>query len=456
MKTYYYIFFLLIFAINSTFAQDIVGKWEGQLKVPGAELKIVFNVSKTGDSYQATMDSPDQGALGIPVTQTTYADGLLKLEIPKAMIAFAGKLENGMISGTFTQAGNPFALNLVRTIEQVIERPQEPKEPYPYISEKVFFLNPQANIKLAGTLTLPSKEKSYPVVILISGSGPQNRNSEIFGHKPFLVISDYLTRNGIAVLRFDDRGIEESEGIFQMATTLDFADDVESALNYLKSRKDVKFTNFGLIGHSEGGAIAPIVASRNKAVDFIVLLAGPGLKGDELLLLQKRVIELQMGYPLEAVESGQKLMAGAYKIIVEGNDEYPTVKSKVNQYFKGELGAILPENQVASIVDQVTTLWMINFIRHNPAIYLQKVKCPVLAVNGEKDLQVPPKEHLKAIEEALTNGGNKFVTTKEFPSMNHLFQECETGAVAEYGKITQTFSPIVMEYFTNWIKNQKK
>ena len=286
MRTLSIVLFTFFVSIAMS-AQDITGQWNGVLKVQGMQLRVVFNVTKSGAFYTSTMDSPDQGVDGIPVTQTTFVNSTIKFEVTNARIEYNGALKNDEIVGTFKQGGQEFPMNLSRkTIEkEVIKRPQEPTKPYSYYSEDVTFPNSKANISLAGTLTLPKKEGNYPVVILISGSGSQNRDSELLGHKPFLVISDYLTKNGIAVLRYDDRGFGQSTGDSKTATSADFATDVESAVAYLKTRKEINLKKIGLMGHSEGGIIAPMVAAKSKDISFIVLLAGTGIQGDKLLLL---------------------------------------------------------------------------------------------------------------------------------------------------------------------------
>jgi hypothetical protein len=270
---------LTLLTVCSAFGQDVTGQWNGILKVQGTSLRIVFNVTKTENGFSSTMDSPDQGAKDIPVTTTSFVNSKLKLEITNVLIEYNGELKENLITGTFRQGGQEFPMNLSKEkIEkQTVIRPQEPKKPYSYYTEEVTFQNNKENITLAGTLTLPKKEGNYPVVILITGSGPQNRDEELMGHKPFLIISDYFTKNGIAVLRYDDRGVAQSGGNFKTATSLDFASDVESAITYLKTRKEINKNKIGLVGHSEGGIIAPIVASKSKDVNFIVLLAGTGI-----------------------------------------------------------------------------------------------------------------------------------------------------------------------------------
>lgn len=457
---------ILITSLNLS-AQDITGTWNGLLKVEGIKLRLVFNVAKTGDGYSSTMDSPDQGAKGIPVTSTTFENPKIKFEVSNAKIEYNGELKGDEIIGIFNQGGQKFPMNLSRTtIEtEVLVRPQEPKKPYPYYSEDVVFRNEKDDGSLAGTLTLPQKDGIFPVVILITGSGPQNRDEEMMGHKPFLVISDYLTRNGIGVLRYDDRGIGKSTGNFSASTTLDFATDVESALAYLKTRKDVDQKKIGLVSHSEGGLIAPLVASKSSVVAFIVLLAGPGLPGDQILLLQQRLIGKASGVSNEKLVEGEAANRKAFEI-VKKSKSIEQLKIDLAGYIKKTLEQDNPDAEkksgmsnddfVKMQVDAIASPWMVNFIKYDPIPALEKVKCPVLAMDGEKDLQVPPKQDLEAIKNALMKGGNRNVTVVELPNLNHLFQEAKTGLPSEYGAIDQTFSPIALEVMLKWIKLQVK
>src|ERR1035437_2260027 len=256
---------LSLFFATFVFGQNITGEWNGALKVGSMQLRFVLHISKTDSGYSSTFDSPDQGAKDIPMSKTIFENNMLTVEMASAGIEYTGKLDSGIVNGTFKQGGQSLPLVLSRqTIEKAeIKRPQEPVKPYPYYSEEVTIENKIANITLAGTLTLPTKEGKYPVVVLITGSGPQNRDEELMGHKPFLVLSDYLTRNGIGVLRCDDRGTFASKGDFAKATTFNFATDVESSVDYLKTRPEIDQKHIGLIGHSEGGIIAPIVAVKD-------------------------------------------------------------------------------------------------------------------------------------------------------------------------------------------------
>ncbi|PZX59628.1 hypothetical protein LV84_00836 [Algoriphagus ratkowskyi] len=469
MKTFSLLFISFLLSIFS-FAQDITGQWNGALKVQSIQLRLVFNVTKTENGYRATMDSPDQGAFGIPVTATSFENNKLKIVITNANILYEGTLgDDNIIIGVFNQGGQSFPMNLSR--EEIVKagsnRPQEPKRPFSYRSEDVIFENKQAEILLAGTLTMPEKEGTYPAVVLISGSGPQNRDEELFGHKPFLVLSDYLTKNGIAVLRYDDRGTAASTGDFGSATSVDFATDVASAVQYLQSRPEIDKSKIGLIGHSEGGIIAPMVAGDSDDIDFLVLLAGTGIRGDKLLLAQQRLIGEASGISPNQLEESALVNRGVFDIMLkdQGTEE---LKGDLRNYMAQAYRNIPPANvpkgmtedkfvkeQMAQM-ESLATPWMQYFIKYDPAPALEKVSCPVLAINGEKDLQVPAKENLEAIKAALAKGGNTNVSTMELPGLNHLFQEAKTGAPSEYPEIEQTFSPKAMEVVLEWIKERVK
>jgi len=467
MRIHLVAFAIGILIANLVFGQNITGQWNGILKVQATQLRIVFNISKTENGYTSTMDSPDQGAKGIPVNSTSFENSILKLVASNLGIEYQGTLGNdNIIVGNFKQAGMSFPLNLSKgtTEAQKPVRPQEPKKPYPYSDEEVTFENTKAGIKLAGTLTLPTKNGIFPAVILITGSGAQNRDEEIMGHKPFLVLSDFLTRNGIAVLRFDDRGTASSSGDFKTATSADFASDVEAGLAYLQTRKEIDKKKIGLMGHSEGGIIAPMVAGNSKDISFIVLLAGTGIPGDQLLLLQQSLIGKASGVSDEILKKAREINLEIFDKVKKANST-EQLKVDMTNYLKKILAEKenafmlqgMPEDAFIKLqVDQTTSPWMLYFIKYNPTIALAKVKCPVLAVNGEKDLQVPPKENLEAIKSALLKGGNTKVTTIEFPGLNHLFQECKTGLPAEYINIEQTFSPVALSEILKWIQLQTK
>jgi len=460
--------FIFIFgAISAVFSQEVRGTWNGILKVQGMQLSLVFHVNKTENGFSSTMDSPDQKAFGIPVTKTNFENSKLTIAIANAGIEYEGVIgTDGIIIGTFKQSGQSFPMNLSKekVEKEIIKRPQEPQKPYSYYTEEVIFENKLAKINLAGTLSLPAKEGVFPAVILITGSGAQNRDEELLGHKPFLVIADYLTKNGIAVLRFDDRGIAMSKGEFTLATTLDFATDVEAALQYLQKRKEIDQKKIGLIGHSEGGIIAPMVANKSKNISFIIVLAGTGIPGDELLLLQQELIGRASGISEDDLKKSKITNKEVFEIVKNATNS-DQMKKDITNYItksiKSDPESKIPdgisESEFINMqVSQITNPWMQFFIKYNPALALEKVNCPVLALNGDKDLQVPSKVNLEAINKTLIKGGNKKVTIKELPNLNHLFQECKTGSPQEYSEIEQTFSPLALNEIVNWIQIHTK
>lgn len=451
---------LLLLVSLASFSQDITGKWLGGIDIQGNKLNLVFNIDKSGESYTATMDSPEQNVQGIPISTVSFQKPNVKMSIEVAGIEYNGTLNaSNEIIGTFTQSGTSFPLNLSRKKR----KPQEPTE-FNYYVEDITFQNKKDNISLGGTLTLPSKNGKFPVVVLISGSGAQNRDSELLGHKPFLVIADYLTKKGIGVLRFDDRGVGESKGDRSTSTIKDFATDVSAAVEYLKTRKEVNAKKIGLVGHSEGGVIAPMVAANSKDISYIVLLAGTGIPGDELLMQQTYLIGKASGMSEEELKQAADENAEVYNIL-KTEKSLDVAKQKLTAIVQASFDK-LPADQkpsqeeINSIISQqvgmVVSPWFLDFITYDPALALKDVKCPVLVLNGEKDVQVPSKTNTQAIKGALEKGGNKKVTVVEFPNTNHLFQECITCSVDEYEKIEQTFSPIVLKQISDWIAIQVK
>lgn len=444
--------------------KDVEGLWIGNLTVPGGmELRLLFKLSANPDgTINATMDSPDQGAGGIHIDTVEYENRNLKLEIKSIKGTYEGVLkeDNETIEGEWKQAGTSFPLILKRTEKAPdVSKKQDPVKPYPYIEEEVTYENKEAGVKLAGTLTFPEAEGPFPAVILISGSGPQNRDEGILGHRPFLVLSDYLTRRGIAVLRVDDRGVGNSTGNFSEATSEDFASDVLSGVEYLKTREEIDSSKIGLLGHSEGGIIAPMIAAESPDIAFIVLMAAPGIVGEELLYRQSALIARAEGASNESIAKNEALMRRMFSIVKE-EENTTLAEEKLRIILRSELENMSEEERInsgyseAAIDAQVaglTSPWMRFFLTYDPRPNLMKVKCPVLAINGEKDLQVPPEENLRAIEEALRAGGNQNYTIKELPGLNHLFQTAETGSPSEYAKIEETISPDALDIIGNWI-----
>ncbi|MES2848990.1 MAG: alpha/beta fold hydrolase [Bacteroidota bacterium] len=408
------------------------------------------------------MDSPDEKAFGIPASKTDFEDSTLNIEIAKSGVRYRGEYGANVITGIFYQSGQSLPLTLTRNVieKKTFIRPQEPKKPYPYLSEEVRFTSEEGKVELAGTLTMPKEKKKFSTVILITGSGPQNRDEEFMTHKPFLVLADHLTKNGIAVLRYDDRGFAQSTGKHGSATSADFANDVRAAIAYLKTRKDIDTSRIGLLGHSEGGLIAPMVAADTK-VAFIVLLAAPGVSGSQVLLKQVELMGRVMGQDEEGLQKEVSLSQGVFNLFSQyGDDE--SFETRLKEYLDNfiSVNKVIPEGMdkatfIKMQVSQFKKPWVRFFLKYDPVNSLKKIQCPVLALNGSKDIQVAP-ENLIAIEKAVRQGGNDKIQVKEFPGMNHLFQTCKTGAMDEYATIEETMDPLVLEQISDWLLKQKK
>lgn len=440
----------------------VVGYWQGTLSVGALDLRLGFDLTRKWGVLRGTMDSIDQEVRGLPIASVDFTDRTLTMKIPRIGANYSGKMadDGKTIAGEFEQTGK-HAMTLTRTDGPLkLNRPQHPTKPYPYVEEAVKFDGGAKDVTIAGTFTKPKGEGPFTAVILISGSGPQDRDESILGHKPFLVLADHLTRNGFAVLRYDDRGVGQSTGNFGKSTSADFAADARGAMAFLKARADVK--RIGLIGHSEGGMIAPMVAAEDNEVAFIVLLAGPGTSGRDIIIAQARLLAKAGGADAKALDRLTKLQTRLLDAVMKESDAAKT-KAAVEKVLM-DLKSELPEDErkelakgEAAIKAQtpiLTTPWYRFFLAFDPKPTLAKVKCPVLAVNGSKDLQVPCKENLEGIAKALADGGNKDVTTREFADLNHLFQKATTGLPAEYGMLEETFSPAVLEAVTEWIKKR--
>lgn len=444
------------------FGQSVLGDWHGALAISGTRLRLIFHIMQEGDALKATMDSPDQKAFGIPVQTVVFADPELTIQMPNIGLTYTGRLAGDSIAGTFSQGMLTAPMGLSRTAKAALTapaRPQEPKPPFPYQSEMVTYPNASAGIRLAGTLTLPKGNGPFPAAVLISGSGAQDRDESLLGHKPFLVIADYLSRHGIAVLRFDDRGVGKSEGNHASATSADFATDVAAGIAYLKSRPEIAPAQIGLIGHSEGGLIAPIVAASDKSVAFLVLLAGPGVPGDDIILLQQKLLGLAAGTPESAIEKGISFNKKAFEVVKKEADNEKVIATltpllrpllQENPGFS-DLSATEQEAQVQAQLKTLTSPWFRYFLSFDPSSALRQVKCPVLALNGSKDLQVAPSQNLKPIGDALKKAKNKDVKLVELPGLNHLFQHTETGSSEEYAKIEETFAPEALQQILDWL-----
>ena len=445
--------------------KGLVGHWQGSLKpMPVIELRLVLELTN-GPSGKpgGAMVSVDQGNARVPITALTENAGTVHLETKSVGGVFDGKLndDGSEIAGDWKQGGQTMPL-VFRRLAQApsLNRPQEPKKPYPYDEEEVTVENRAAGLKLAGTLTVPRGSGPHPAVVFITGSGPQDRDEAIMGHRPFFVLADHLTRQGIAVLRCDDRGVGKSTGNFAKATDTDFVEDTLAAVAYLRGRREIDPHRIGLLGHSEGGIIAPRAAVKSPDISFIVLLAGVGVPMEELLVRQGRDIARVMGAGEEVAATNAALQRALFRVVKEEQDP-AEAEAVLRKLFREQLATLTDEQRKAlglseamldGQVKMVLSPWFRELLTYDPRPTLRAVKCPVLALNGEKDLQVAAPENLAAIREALTTGGNQRVKTAELPGLNHLFQACQTGAVAEYGQIEETFNPAAMTLISDWIR----
>ncbi len=440
-------------------AQPVTGQWQGVLNVQKVQLPLVWHIQQKGDTLSASLDSPLQGAKGIPVDTARFVNNLLELKINLLKASFSGRLEGDSISGTFTQMGQSFPLVLKKGAPKAPERPQTPKPPFDYKVDEISFINPKEGNTLAGTLTTPLNKKQFPVVVLITGSGAQDRDETIFDHKPFWVIADHLTKNGIGVIRLDDRGVGGSSKGSETATSADFATDISAAVDFLISRG---YKNIGLLGHSEGGMIAPIVAATNKNVKFIISMAGPGIAIEKLMLQQTFDVAKSMGASdLEAAEKAG-INKGLYDFVktYQGANFENDFRLKIEKALEAaDDTKNLPPAQKQTIINQqvkiIASPWFRYFLNSNPPDYISKLKIPVLAINGNKDVQVNGEQNIAGWQASLKKARNKNFETRVLPGLNHLFQEAKTGSVDEYATINQTIAPQVLELITQWILKLK-
>ncbi len=444
--------------------QRLKGDWEGVLEAGAAKLTLILHIAQdAAGAFTARLDSPDQGVMGLKIDTITLQGQALRFEMKQIGAGYDGTLnkEGTEISGEWQQGAKlPLVFRrITNAVKAAPKRPQEPQPPFPYTEEEVSYENKSASVTLAGTLTLPKSPGPFPAVLLITGSGPQDRNEALMGHKPFLVLADHLTRQGIAVLRVDDRGIGKSTGKFGTATSEDFASDVLAGVEYLKTRREINLAQIGLIGHSEGGLIAPMVAVKSKDVAFIVLMAGPGTTGEEILYAQGALIARAAGADEASLAASRKLQAMMFSIMKQEKD--PAVaEQKLREIVQTQLteqqkqAAGTTQSAIEAQIKTLNTPWFRYFLTYDPYPTLRQVKIPVLALNGELDLQVPPKENLAAINRALQEAGNRDFKISELPKLNHLFQTCQTGAPTEYAKIEETISPVALKLMSDWISER--
>jgi pimeloyl-ACP methyl ester carboxylesterase len=441
---------------------NVAGKWLGTIKAPGMELRIAFEISQTTEGgYTAVIHSIDQGAMNIPMSVVTVKGDSLRLEL-KSAFAYEGRLQpdGNTIDGNWIQGDStPLVMKRVDKIPE-LNRPQTPKKPYPYREEDVIYKNSSADISIAGTLTIPKGKGPFPAVLLIAGSGPSDRDESALGHKPFLVLADHLTHRGIAVLRADKRGIGKTTGTFSGSGIKEFVSDALAGVEYLKSRVEVDSNKIGLIGHSEGGSVAPMVAVQSRDVSYIVLLAAPGMSAYDILVLQDGTEAKAAGSTDEKVELVRGFSRRFYGIVLRAKDT-----AEIERETKALYATLTDAEKEAigwpNLRGTLSLSWALEpgsreGLKFDIRPTLRQVRCPVLALNGGKDCQVPPKENLGDIERELKAGGNMDYTLLELPGLNHLFQTCNTGATSEYVKIEETMSPLVLQTVSDWIIAQTR
>jgi pimeloyl-ACP methyl ester carboxylesterase len=446
-------------AAQAPAAPPAAGHWEGAIQLPGHDLLVKVDLTPGDGEWKGTIDIPEQGATGLPLEKVAVDGGHVRFAITgiPGNPTFDGTLENGKIAGTFTQGQASIPFHLGRDAVKPARRPQDPEPPFPYTEEEAAYQN--GDVHLAGTLTLPPGPGPFPAVVLISGSGAQNRNEELLGHRPFLVLADHLSRNGIAVLRVDDRGVGGSTGSVNESTSSDFAGDVLAGVQFLKKHPRIAPGRIGLVGHSEGGLIAPLAATRSTDVAFIVLLAGTGTTGYDLLPGQVEAIDKASGMTEDKARKEADLTRAGLDLVRAEKDP-AALRAKLKKLFAERSDAFDPKDVEAgggldAFVDQqakaLSSPWFRYFLDYDPRPVLRRVKVPVLALNGELDRQVLVDQNLPAIEQALREGKNPDVTVRRMPGLNHLFQTAKTGSVKEYATIDETLSPAVLDVVTRWI-----
>lgn len=439
--------------------KSMEGIWVGTLVIPNAaKLRMGITVS---DSSNAALNIIDQATGDIPVDVVTYNEDSVTFKLNELGITITGAidLEEGTITSEFKQGGGVFPIVFSRTHEMPrLKRPQVPKEPFPYSSEDIVYDNNEAGIKLAGTLTLPKSVNKVPAAILLTGSGQQGRDQDIGGHKPFWVIADYLSRNGIAVLRVDDRGFGGSTGNFKQSTSGDFAQDATAGVNYLKNRKEINESQIGLIGHSEGGTVAVIAASNSHSVAFVVSLAGPGIGFEEIVISQILGHLRTQGVNDDDLKLQQEWRRKIYAIAKEPTDSATAAQKLWDahaQLSEEEVQRLnWPAGRHKHTIPQILNPWWRYYMALDIDSVLRRVDCPVLALYGQKDTQVKPNENSSSVKTALKEGENKNYTVKILPGLNHLFQTAETGSEYEYVQLEETFSPEILSLINSWIHTQ--
>lgn len=457
---------IMLFFFGVARAQDITGDWKG--KIAAFDLTVVFHISSKEGKLNATMDSPDQGANGIPCDQVAVSGKTITISVSAIGGNYIGTIsaDGKLIKGKWNQGGGSFDLDLGKNgMPAVKEKPQTPLPPFGYETEEVGFDSENRTVHLAGTLSYPRGGGKFPALVLISGSGQQDRDETIMGHKPFAVIADRLTKLGFAVLRVDDRGKGKSTGEVEKASSADFARDVARSIAFLKGRKEIDTTRVGLLGHSEGGLIAAVLAAEREDINFIVLMAGPGIRGADLLVEQAEQILLQAGVSAEAVKNYLPFYRRMVELSAAGGDsaamattirtEFHAWKAKSNQDLLKQVGfadITSSEALLMSLIGTFTTPWMQYFLASDAGALLERTNAKVLALNGEKDVQVLPASNTAGLKKALGKSRSPLYEVKILPGLNHLFQQCRSCTITEYGSLEETISETALAEISGWLQ----
>jgi len=436
----------------------VEGLWQGALEAHGLRLRLQLHVSHDpAGQLIGALDSLDQFVNGLPAAKVSQKDSAFHFEIPGLSSTYDGTLDatKSRIAGEWSQREIQEKLEFKRSDQPLeLRRPQNPAQPYPYKEEQVTFSNARAGVDLAGTLTLPAGTGPFAAAVLIAGSGPQDRDATIANHKPFLVLADYLTRKGIAVLRYDKRGVGQSTGSLEMATTLDLASDSECAIAYLKSRRDIDASKIGLIGHSEGAMIAPAIAASSHDIPWVVLLAAPATRGEDTLLNQSDLVARAGGLSDSQALASLNFDKQAYDLLQNEPDTAVATEKLKALVKESGLHRIVSPAVLDAQIQMMTSPWFRFFLSYDPLPELKRTKCPVLALYGEKDLQVPPKINVPILEKAFADGGNGHLEVRQLPALNHFFQPAYQGAPSEYAAIDETFSEGALRIICDWVQAQ--
>ncbi len=466
MKKVFFLTLVISLNILITQAQTIEGSWKGELAVMGQKIPLVVHFEKKAGEWSGKMDSPNQGAMGIAMKKVLFEDNMLSFEMSMGNASYAGLVLRDEIKGNFSQGGMTIPLDFQKADQNQLEtakprRPQHPVEPFDYDIEDISFENDQAGILLKGTLTKPKGDGPFATVVLISGSGPQNRDQEIMGHKPFWVMADYLTNRGVAVLRYDERGVGESTGNYEGSNTFDLKSDVIAAINYLKNQPFVDLEHLGVIGHSEGGLIAWMLGAEVEELDFLITMAPPVVPITELMDKQTEDITRVSGANEMIVNAVVERNREVYKIVVESETK-EEISPKLKVLFESQLKSMgVPEammdaqlKQLQEAYESQLDTWMINFLKMKPSDYIKAIDVPVFAAFGTKDLQVNAAQNGNALIN-LFEGKPELLKIKTYENLNHLFQTANTGAVDEYAKIEETISYLLLEDIVKFIESIK-